>query len=71
METPPPITKKGRIYLYDEKTETVRLATEDELYKDEKKTVIIRSRYAVAMDTIIINWKDAKSGVYWDGGFDK
>ncbi|MBQ4528199.1 MAG: S-layer homology domain-containing protein [Clostridia bacterium] len=63
--------KKGRIYLYDEKTETVRLATEDELYKDEKKTVIIRSRYAVAMDTIIINWEDAKTGVYWDGGFDK
>ena len=62
--------KTTGFYYYDVKTETLRLATEDDLCKDENKTVVIRSRYAIATDVIIINHEDPVTGVYWVGGFD-
>ncbi len=62
---------KSNIYLYDERTKKARLATHEEIYKDECKTVVIRSRYANAEDLIIIDWEKPVTNVYWTGGYDK
>ena len=64
------VSKKSNIYLYDQKNKKVRIATRDDLYKDENKTVVLRSRYGETGDAVIIDWEKTPEGLYWVGMYD-
>ena len=58
------------IYVYDEKTNTVRLGSLDDIdVNDDLQTCVIRMRHSLA-ETIIINRDRSRGTIYWDGGYD-